>query len=94
MARVNREGKMMQFYSDPSRGNDPHALPDCEVFYVGPGGWSPSEIAGDYESGDTRELDPGWYYQFCFPGCLPDSELIGPFDTEREAIESAQSEAI
>ena len=34
----------------------------------------------------------GWYYWACFPGCLPDSDPIGPFDTEEEAIAAAQSE--
>ena len=31
-----------------------------------------------------------WYYWYCFPGCLPDSDPIGPFDTEEEAIEDAR----
>jgi hypothetical protein len=30
----------------------------------------------------------GWYYWACFPGCLPDSDPIGPFETEEEAIEA------
>lgn len=46
------------------------------------------------ENGDT-ELDlndgdtTGWFYWFSLPGCLPDSEPFGPFDTEHEALESA-----
>jgi hypothetical protein len=35
----------------------------------------------------------GWYWQACFPGCLPDGEPNGPFDTEQEAIADAQSGA-
>lgn len=34
----------------------------------------------------------GWYYWFCFPGCLPDSESIGPFDTREEALDDAGGE--
>lgn len=35
----------------------------------------------------------GWYYWHCFPGCLPDSEPIGPFDTEGEAMADARKNA-
>lgn len=80
----------MQAYSDPSRESDPHALPDVEVFHVGPGGWTADEVRGDYESASGEELEPGWYYWFCFPGCLPDSEPIGPFETEDEALADAR----
>lgn len=68
----------MQFYLDPERENDPHALPDAEVFQV---------RAGDR----IGYLDgPGWYWWPCFPGCLPDSDPVGPFATEAEAIADAR----
>lgn len=78
----------MQFYSDPSRERDPYSLPDCEVFYV-----SAKEAAqnADLEQagyGSCRE--PGFYYWHCFPGCLPDSDPQGPFETEAKAIADAQ----
>jgi len=38
------------------------------------------------ESGATG----GWFWQSCFPGCLPDSDPIGPFETEQAALEDAQ----
>ena len=45
-----------------------------------------------YGSVDT-DLKPseitGHYWQSCFPGCLPDSDPIGPFTTESEAISDA-----
>ena len=31
----------------------------------------------------------GYYWQSCFPGCLPDSDPVGPFDSEAEAINDA-----
>lgn len=34
----------------------------------------------------------GWYYQFGFPGCLPDSDPVGPFETRAKAIEAAQDD--
>ena len=33
----------------------------------------------------------GFYWQSCFPGCLPDSDPVGPFQTEAEAIADANS---
>lgn len=39
------------------------------------------------ESGATG----GWYWQSCFPGCLPDSDAFGPFATRKEALEDAQA---
>ena len=77
---------MTQVYSVPSREEEPHSLPDCEVFYV-------DDL--DVEDDETvfYQREPGWYWWACFPGCLPDSDPIGPFASEREAIEDAQSEA-
>ena len=33
----------------------------------------------------------GWYWHACFPGCVPDGDVAGPFATEAEAIAEAQS---
>ena len=38
-------------------------------------------------------LEPGFYWWSCFPGCLPDGEPSGPFDTAQEAYDDAQSNA-
>jgi hypothetical protein len=70
----------MQFYTDPTRANDPHALPNAEVFQV------TDTTPEDYDLG----LGAGFYWQPCFPGCLPDADPIGPFATEAEAIQDAQ----
>ena len=64
----------MQAYSDPKRESEPHALPDVEVFWA------------QYVWSET----PGYYYWFCYPGCLPDSDPIGPFETEAEALADAR----
>lgn len=32
----------------------------------------------------------GWYWRACFPGCLPDSDPIGPFRSEAAAIRDAR----
>lgn len=75
---------MTLFYSDPSREDDAYALPDCEVFYIEDG-----ETYATTDS-DGEPLASGWYYWFCLPGCMPDSDPIGPFTTEEEAIADAR----
>ena len=39
--------------------------------------------------GDGVALPSGWYWWSCQPGCLPDGEPSGPYDTEREAMRDA-----
>lgn len=34
--------------------------------------------------------EQGFYYWFCLPGCMPDSEPDGPYDTEEEALAAAR----
>ena len=34
----------------------------------------------------------GWFYWFCFPGCMPEGPPMGPFETQQEAIESARDD--
>ena len=79
----------MQTYSDPTRSNEPHSLPDVEVFYIGPGG-TPAVNFTDWDNPEDSAPENGWYWWNCFPGCLPDSEPMGPFATEAEAIADAQ----
>lgn len=71
---------MTQAYSDPARENEPHALPNVEVF----------RMYGDQYAPNGEPYEPGWYYWFCFPGCLPDSEPMGPFESYEEALDDAQ----
>lgn len=32
-----------------------------------------------------------FYYWYCVPGCLPDSDAFGPYETEKEALDAARS---
>lgn len=32
----------------------------------------------------------GWFWQSCQPGCLPDSDPMGPFDSYAEALADAR----
>ncbi len=40
-----------------------------------------------------RPCEAGWYWWACLPGCLPDSEPNGPFETAQAAIDDAQEGA-
>ena len=80
----------MQFYSDESRANDKWSLPDCEVFEL-----TAEEAAelGDYETVGAGAVSGGWFYRYCFPGCLPESPPFGPFESRDAAIADARANA-
>jgi hypothetical protein len=40
----------------------------------------------------VRPCGAGFYWWYSLPGCLPDSEPWGPFDTEDKAIASAREQ--
>ena len=44
---------------------------------------------GSFNQGTEDSHAPGWYWQACFPGCLPDGDPSGPFETEAEAVANA-----
>jgi len=54
-------------------------------------GW----VSFDFGMGGTTRQDAnpadweGWYWQACFPGCLPDGDPMGPYPTESECMEAA-----
>ena len=75
---------MTQHYLDESMAEDLGSLPDLETFHAGEG---ELELEG-LEEGETS--GEGWYYWFCFPGCMPESEPFGPYATEAEALADAR----
>ena len=38
-------------------------------------------------------IEGGWFYWYCFPGCLPDSEPVGPFKSHAKALKAARDDA-
>ena len=78
---------MAHVYSDPTRATETYALPDVEIFYRTFSDWQSDGWIDDI---DDDTYTDGWYWWSCFPGCLPDSDPIGPFDTEAAAREHAQ----
>lgn len=85
---------MSQHYSNPKREKEPHALPDVETFLIGRNREACPTCNGtrgeDPDDTDHNNDHRGWYYWFCFPGCMPDSEANGPFETEAEALADAR----
>jgi hypothetical protein len=51
--------------------------------------WANKGDLGQAEDGSPEPS--GWYWQSCQPGCLPDGDAIGPFDTSEEAYDAAQN---
>ena len=100
---------MSRHYSDESRASEPYALPDVEVWQDRVYMSDCCEIAHCGEHATATDEQPcascggvttftatpriGWFWWTCFPGCLPDSEPVGPFATEQDAIDDAQKSA-
>ena len=45
---------------------------------------NPDDLAAGIKTSGLR-----WFWQTCIPGCLPDSDMFGPFDSELDALEDA-----
>lgn len=87
---------MTQAYSNPARKDDPYALPNIEIWYET---WkdchSPACIEDNDNSADEIcTCESGWYYWYCLPGCLPDSDPIGPFESYDAALADAQADSM
>ena len=37
-----------------------------------------------------HSIEGGWFWQACFPGCLPEGDPIGPFSSYKEALADAR----
>lgn len=94
---------MATHYSNPKRESDPYALPDLETFETEYAecpscGVTLTPDRGSFVCDECAAVEPddvktGWFYWYCFPGCLPDSDPVGPFDSEDEALENAREMA-
>lgn len=42
---------------------------------------------------DEHCITGGWFYQYCFPGCMPESSPFGPYKTQQEAIDALRAES-
>jgi hypothetical protein len=80
----------MRAYSNTDREADAYALPDVEVFYHNGTRDTPGDCWAD---SDGEPMPSGWYYWFCFPGCMPDSDPFGPFLSEQAALDDCREQA-
>lgn len=68
----------------------------CGDFEVGlESGWVENQVCPNCEREAPKMLvkrtkRTGWFYWFCFPGCLPDSEPFGPFESREAALADAR----
>lgn len=74
---------MSYHYLHVSDSINPHKLPNITVDYFE---WGEVPI----EDWDDAPSQPGYYWAYGFPGCIPDSPYIGPFTTEEEAVADAR----
>ena len=91
-------------YSDPTRENDRWSLPNVEIFGPEQEGECTNCTTGAMYWEQNQDCDcclggvveptgeKGFYYTFGFPGCLRDSEPIGPFDSYEKALAAAREE--
>jgi hypothetical protein len=70
----------------PFKHDDGRTYGSFEVFYI-----DVDEVS-QYRDEEDQPREPGWYWWACFPGCLPDSEPVGPFSSEEEAVRDVNGE--
>lgn len=61
-----------------------------QVFYSDKADHTPD--SGFWDEVEEAPIDSGWFYWYCFGGCMPEGDPIGPFATEAEARAEADDE--
>jgi hypothetical protein len=75
MHKNRNDNGQLKSYSEIAQDNN------LEVFHC------PDDYPLEDENGEP--VEPGFYWWSCSPGCIPDGEPIGPYDTEHEATAEA-----
>ena len=85
---------------DACSRSEGYRLPNIEVFELSAheiGELANASFAnGDADGWVDRDgefVKPGWYWWTCLPGCMPDSEAAGPFETKELALKDARGES-
>ena len=63
---------------------------NLEIFYVTENDTEEGDAFHDEEDGEY--LGDGWYCWYCLPGCIPESEPFGPYETEEELIDDRSTD--
>jgi hypothetical protein len=45
-----------------------------------------------YIDSSSRDYATGYYWHACQPGCIPDGEALGPFESAEEAYKDAMAD--
>lgn len=62
-----------------------------EVFYMD--GHMIEDFKARHPDSEYDQIEEvGWYYWPCLPGCLPDGEAEGPFETYDKAVNAIKEE--
>jgi hypothetical protein len=76
--------KTPAYYGIPHRGRGPPKETNMAYHYI--------HDDDAQASLETFFEDGGWYYWWCLPGCLPDSDPNGPFANEQDCLDEARRE--
>ena len=41
---------------------------------------------------EDEGITGGWFYWYCFPGCMPDGDMFGPFASYKDALADARED--
>jgi hypothetical protein len=59
----------------------------CEIFYVTIEEQTPATCF--WNKDDNEPMGQGYFYWTCLPGCLPEGDPVGPFETSEDAYRDA-----
>jgi hypothetical protein len=80
---------MPYHYANPEDEHNPYGLPiKLNSRYILIDYFTEDEMREAFPEDKTHIA--GYMYCFCFPGCLPDSDWYGIFDSEEAALENAR----
>ena len=80
---------MPYHYANPEDEYNPCGLPiKLNSQYIWIDYFTEEELREAYP--EMEHSEGGYMYCFCFPGCLPDSDWFGPFDSEEAALKNAR----
>ena len=83
-----RSEKTESLCPDCAAAADPDFIPNgIEVFYR----TRKENREYGWVDSDEQPMPAGWYWWSCFPGCLPDSDAFGPFDSFQDALFDAKN---
>jgi hypothetical protein len=84
--KANPDAEILKDYNEIEKIEIATRARGVEVFRANKGDvadWNAN--TPDIRKGRQDKYTVGWYYWWCQPGCLPDSDPYGPYSSERQA---------